>query len=351
MFSGVLLAGALLTGGCGEESGESPPAGGSGGSSRGGAGGTSSGSGGSSAGTGGSVGSGGSTGSGGGSGGSVGAGGSSGAGGGSGGSSGGSSGGAGGSSGAGGAGGRMGSGGRTGSGGSGPADGGTPSEGGSAAPSAPGQGPMALGRIVFNQDFEKDRVGINKGMRAVPDDRIQVVDDPLMGTRGKVLKVIFQQGDNYRTSAGTEPRTWVSNRPNGYEFPPNTKVSHAFGIMTGDNTMNYCFAQVISTGGPVWMLIGDGSNTLTIFCNACGDANTRHFRITPNQWHDFRVDMDFRSGGSVEFFHNGQSIRKSTLSNTRGSLAHWDGGIYNRPAGTGGPTRSVFISNLSIGER
>lgn len=209
---------------------------------------------------------------------------------------------------------------------------------------------MALGNIVFNQDFEKDMAGINKGMRAVPEDRVQMVADPL-NLRGRVLKVIWQRGDNYRTSPGTEPRTWVSNRPNGYEFAPGKKVSHAFGIMTQDSTMNYCFAQVISTGGPVWMLIGGPDNTLTVFCNACGDANTRHMRLEPNKWHDFRVDMDFQSGGTVQFFYNGQMFRQSRLSNTRGNSGHWDGGIYNRAGGAAGPTRAVFISNLSIGER
>lgn len=218
------------------------------------------------------------------------------------------------------------------------------------SPSPAGQGPAALGKIVFSQDFEKDMVGMNRGPKSVPPERVVMVDDPL-GMRGKVLKVIFEKGDNNRTSPGTEPRTWVSNRPNGYEFAPGTKVSHAFGVMVESTNMNYCFAQVISTGGPVWMLIGGGDGKLTVFCNACGDANTTHFQIEPNKWHDFRVDMDFRGGGAVQFFHNGTMFRQSTLANTRGGMGHWDGGIYNRPAGTGGPTRAIYISNLSAGER
>ena len=240
-----------------------------------------------------------------------------------------------------------------GSGGSG--DGGTkPSDGASeqppAAPPATGQGPVALGRIAYSQDFEMGMVGINRGPRSVPAERVVIEEDPLKA-RGKVIKVIFQQGDNYRTSPGTEPRTWISNRDNGHEFPPGTKVSHAFGVMTDKTNMNYCFAQVISTGGPVWMLIGGGNGQLTVFCNACGDANTTHFQLEPNKWHDFRVDMDFRNGGAVQFFHNGRMFRESRLAGTRGTMAHWDGGIYNRREGTNGPTRTVWISNLSVGIR
>ncbi len=216
-------------------------------------------------------------------------------------------------------------------------------------PIASGQGPVAPGRIVFSQDFERDMVGINPGPRGLPASRVQIVDDPL-GLRGKVVRVIFEQGDNFRTSAGTEPRSWISNRPNGYEFPPGKKVSYAFGMHTDKTLMNYCFGQVISTGGPVWMLIGNGNGNLVVFCNACGDANTTHFQLEPKKWHDFRVDMDFRPGGAVQFFHNGVMFRQSRLANTRGTLAHWDGGIYNRKEGTGGPTRTVWISNLSVAE-
>jgi hypothetical protein len=215
-------------------------------------------------------------------------------------------------------------------------------------PPASGQGPVAMGTIVFSQDFEKDMVGINRGMANLPPDRVQVVDDPL-GQRGKVLRVVFQKGDNFRTSAGTNPRSWVSNRPNGYEFAPGKKVSHAFGIMTQDTVMNYCFAQIISTGGPVWMLIGGGNNELSILFNG-SSSMTMAVSIEPNKWHDFRVDTDFRAGGSVKMYHDGQLFRTGTISNTRGDLAHWDGGIYNRAAGVNGPTRTVYISNLSVGE-
>ena len=45
---------------------------------------------------------------------------------------------------------------------------------------------------------------------AVLDRRVQIVDDPL-NQRGKVVRVIYQAGDDFRTSGGTQPRSWMSN--------------------------------------------------------------------------------------------------------------------------------------------
>jgi hypothetical protein len=168
--------------------------------------------------------------------------------------------------------------------------------------------------------------------------------------RGKVIRVEWRSGDNFRTSGGTEPRSWFSNRP-GHEFRPGTKVSHSFGIMLGSADTNYCFGQIISSGGPVWMLIAEGAGTLTVFCNTCG-GNTRHMQLQPNRWYDFRVDLDFSVGGPVVFYVNGQMFRMGRMTSTRGDIAHWDGGIYNRAAGTAANrTRQVYISNLSVGIR
>jgi hypothetical protein len=225
-----------------------------------------------------------------------------------------------------------------------------PEMGGMIPPSAPGQGPMATGRIVFSNDFEQNNInGFSRSPNGLPADRAQIVDDPA-GQRGKVVQIEWRAGDNFRTSGGTEPRSWFSNRP-GHEFRPGTNVSHAFGIMFNQADTNYCFGQVISSGGPVWMLILEGSGTLTVFCNTCG-GNTRHMTLEPKKWYDFRVDMDFRIGGAVRFFLNGQMFRMGQVNSTRGDIAHWDGGIYNRANGTSGNrTRQVFLSNLSVGVR
>jgi hypothetical protein len=222
--------------------------------------------------------------------------------------------------------------------------------GGMIPPSAPGQGPTATGRVVFSNDFEMNNInGFSRSPNGLPADRAQIVDDPA-AQRGKVVQIEWRAGDNFRTSGGTEPRSWFSNRP-GHEFRPGTNVSHAFGIMFNQADTNYCFGQIISSGGPVWMLILEGSGTLTVFCNTCG-GNTRHMTLEPKKWYDFRVDMDFRVGGAVRFYINGQMFRMGQVNSTRGDIAHWDGGIYNRANGTSGNrTRQVFLSNLSVGVR
>jgi hypothetical protein len=226
----------------------------------------------------------------------------------------------------------------------GASDGGPP-----VAPPAGEQGPTALGNIVYTNDFETDRAGITLSPVGLPEDRVQIVDDP-QKQRGKVLRVEWRSGDRFRTSGGTQPRNWVSNRE-GHEFEPGTSASHAFGFMMGSTDTDYAFAQVISSGGPVWMLIVEGSGTLTVFCNACG-GNSRHMTLQPNRWYDFRVDTDFRVGGPVAFYLNGQMFRMGRMDSTRGTIAHWDGGIYNRPSGTSRDrTRNVFFSNLSVGVR
>ena len=81
--------------------------------------------------------------------------------------------------------------------------------------------------------------------------------------------------------------------------------------MMGSTDIDYAFAQIISSGGPVWMMIVEGSGTLTVFCNACG-GNTRHMTLEPNRWYDFRVDIDFEIGGPVAFYINGADVPQGT---------------------------------------
>ena len=132
-----------------------------------------------------------------------------------------------------------------------------PEMGGMIPPSAPGQGPTATGRVVFSNDFEMNNItGFSRSPNGLPEDRAKIIDDPA-GQRGKVVQIEWRAGDNFRTSGGTEPRSWFSNRP-GHEFRPGTNVSHAFGIMFNQADTNYCFGQIISSGGPVWMLILEG---------------------------------------------------------------------------------------------
>jgi len=68
----------------------------------------------------------------------------------------------------------------------------------------------------------------------------------------KQFRIIWQAGDNFRTSAGTEPRSWFSNA-SGYQITQGTKVSLAWGMQWTNINMNAFFSQTIGPG-PVWEL-------------------------------------------------------------------------------------------------
>jgi hypothetical protein len=353
----VALCLSLALVGCGTDpgAGDPSPAGGQGGSGtggRGGRGGTMAGSGGATAGTGGS-----SAGSGGTTGGSAGGNATGGAGG-SGGSSSGSTGGAGvGGGGAGGAGGSSAGSGGSADGGGTPADGAStpdmpsrpPGGGPGPSPVNPAQGPIAMGEIVYNQDFEENTIGISLSPNGLPPERAVVVDDPLK-KYGKVMRVIWQAGDNFRTSGGTQPRSWISNaKEGGVQIQAGTKISIAWAQMFVQADLEAFFAQTIGPG-PVWELRLRGSRVFNILCNQCG-GNTEHMTLEANRWYNFRVDMDWMSGGTVRFYVDDQMIRQARLGGVS-APCHWDGGIYNTPGGTAGNrTRTVYIANLSLGKR
>ena len=212
---------------------------------------------------------------------------------------------------------------------------------------APGQGPTALGKIVFSQDFENGEAGMSRSPNGLPADRVQLVDDPT-GKRGKVAKIVWQAGDNFRTSPGTQPRSWYSSA-SGYQIKPGTKVSLAWGFMWTDVAMDAFFAQTIGPG-PVFELRVRANGRFQILCNQCGGNTPDMMMLVPNRWYDFRVDMDW-GGGPVKFFVDGQMVHQSTVGGNN-APCHWDGGIYNTPGGTASnKTRTVYLSNLSIGER
>jgi hypothetical protein len=217
---------------------------------------------------------------------------------------------------------------------------------GRAAPA--GQGPAAQGTIVYSQDFETDLDGMTLSPPSLPAGRVSRVDDPL-GQRGKVLRLIWQSGDNSRTSPNNKPRTNISNR--GYEFPYGSKVSYAWGYMITSVDINATFAQHIRPGGPMWMLEGHNEGDLIVRCG--GTTALRH-RLVPNRWYDFRVEVDYRSNGYVQVYLDGEKVyeRRDNLGfeGAKTGAAHWDGGIYNTELGiSNNRTRTVYISNLSIG--
>jgi hypothetical protein len=265
--------------------------------------------------------------------------------------------GTGGSGGSAGSGGASGSGGGSGSGGSG---GGTPTpsldagpqdaasppgDGSVVGPSAPGQGPVAEGSIVLSQDFEKGMDGFSRSPRNLPADRVTLVDDPA-GQRGKVVKIHYEAGDDFRTSPGTEPRSWFSSA-DGFTVKPGATVSVAFGFMVENPSMGAHFAQIIRPGGPLWMfgLQTDGTVTAEVHRGSGGGKSST--KLEPMKWYDFRVDTVYAGGGDIKFYMNGQLIGEG--KGDGGGDARFDCGIYWFHGAK--PTRTVYISNVSIGTR
>lgn len=210
-----------------------------------------------------------------------------------------------------------------------------------------GQGPVAEGRIVFSQDFEAGMDGITRSPTNLPADRAQIVDDPV-GQRGKVMRVHYQAGDRFQTNGGsTHTRSWISNT--GYHFPVGSTVHYAWGYMSTSSQINAAFAQVIRPGGPMWLIEGTGDGGTYVNCRSCGGKANLPTKIEPNRWYDMRVEMTYANGGAITFFIDGAKVleRRMTVRDPADQRAHWDGGIYNHAAGT--TTRTVYISNLSVG--
>jgi len=214
-------------------------------------------------------------------------------------------------------------------------------------PPAAGQGPVADGRIVFSQDFEQGMTGITRSPNGIPVDRIQIVDDP-RGQRGKVIRIEYRQGDNYRTSAGTEPRSWIS-AAEGYTIKSGTKLSVAWGTMFENvNGATYSFAQIIRSGGPLWMFHINSGGSFRISVNRGSGGGSNLLTFQPMTWYDFRVDVDYRGGGSIEFYANGKMVARG-VGDGGASDGRWDGGVYWQSGAKS--TRVVYVSNVSIAER
>jgi hypothetical protein len=219
-------------------------------------------------------------------------------------------------------------------------DGGAPGPG----PVAAGQGPVAEGAIKFAQDFEQNMNGLSRSPASLPVDRIAIIDDPVH-QRGKVVRITFKEGDDFRTSPGTQPRAWYSSAM-GYTVKPNTKVSVAWGFMWENVNMNAHFAQLIRDGGPTWMWDVDGGGTLSMTSHQGTGATGPIMKLEPMKWYDFMVTTDYRAGGDVRFYVNGKMV--GTGKSPGGPNGRFDWGIYTRPGAH--PGRSVFLSNVSIGE-
>jgi hypothetical protein len=215
----------------------------------------------------------------------------------------------------------------------------------SVGPTAPGQGPVAEGKVVFSQDFEQNMNGFSRSPNGLPADRVQIVDDPAH-QRGKVVRIHFEQGDNFRTSAGTQPRSWFSSA-DGYSAKANSVVSVAWGFMWENTSMGAHFAQIIREGGPLWMMDVDVDGVAHGDVHAGNGKTGPITKIEANKWYDFRVDTDYKAGGAIKFFLNGKLVGQGTGAG--GSAGRFDCGIYWYK----GPqvSRTVYLSNLSIAEQ
>jgi hypothetical protein len=174
---------------------------------------------------------------------------------------------------------------------------------------------------------------------------VQIDDDPVH-QRGKVARIHFEQGDNFRTSGGTQPRSWFSSK-DGYQAKANTVVSVAWGFMWENNSMGAHFAQIIREGGPLWMMDVDVDGVAHGDVHAGNGKTGAIIKIEPNKWYDFRVDTDYKPGGAIKFFLNGKLVGQGTGAG--GADGRFDCGIYWYK----GPqvSRTVYLSNLSIAEQ
>jgi hypothetical protein len=240
----------------------------------------------------------------------------------------------------------------TGGGGSSGADASAPSSGDAApagsgdgsVPAATGQGPVAEGKIAYNQDFELNMDGMTRSPTNLPEDRIQIVDDPA-SQRGKVVRIMFKENDNFRTSPGTQPRSWFS-AAKAYTVKPGTRVSVAWGFMWENVNMNAHFAQLIRDGGPTWMWDVDGSGNVSMTSHRGTGRTGNITKLEPNKWYDFMVTTLYKAGGQTDFYFNGKKVLTGTSPG--GPDGRFDFGIYTRAGAH--PARTVYISNVSIGE-
>jgi hypothetical protein len=214
--------------------------------------------------------------------------------------------------------------------------------------------PVASYSIKYSNNFDSNMDGMYRSPGDLPVDRVQRVQDPL-GQRGGVLRVIWKEGDNYRTSENTAPRSWVSNK--AFYFQGGQTVSYAWGVYAPSIGLNTSMAQNISNGGPCWMLQVDGSGYVWMAANGRTNIN---FRLPTGRWTDFKTEFNLQSSntGWLKLYVNGsQKYYKSSLgfgstkASTTTANCHWDGGIYGYMGSGTAPTRTVYIGNLSVGRR
>jgi hypothetical protein len=168
--------------------------------------------------------------------------------------------------------------------------------------------------------------GMSRSPIDLPADRITIVD--------------------FRTSTGTEPRSWFSSAM-GYTVKPNTVVAVAWGFMWENVSMGAHFAQMIRDGGPLWMMGVDGDGNVSGDVHRGSGSTGTITKLEPNKWYDFMVVTDYRDGGKITFYMNGKPVGSGTGAG--GANGRFDCGVYWMH-NNAKPSRTVYISNVSIGE-
>ena len=102
--------------------------------------------------------------------------------------------------------------------------------------------------------------GITRSPNSLPEDRVQMVDDPIR-QRGKIVRIHFQAGRQL-PHLGRHPAAQLVLRRQGYTVRPGTTVSVAWGFMWENPSMGSHFAQIIREGGPLWMFGVDGGGNM-----------------------------------------------------------------------------------------
>jgi hypothetical protein len=213
------------------------------------------------------------------------------------------------------------------------------------------QGPQAAGKIEFSQDFENGMEGLGRSPPSLPESRAQVVDDPL-GQRGKVLRMQWLVGDEFRSAPQFKPKAFVSSA-SVFHYVGGDKISHAFGYMTPSTYIGATLAQNITGGDPIWMIQGRDDGIMDVVPGLV----RLPVKLEANRWYDFRVDVDYLAGaaGLVEMYIDGVKVYSHKGGLPIGSNGHLDYGIYLTGFGTMGigttTPRTAYFSNLSCGRR
>jgi hypothetical protein len=225
-----------------------------------------------------------------------------------------------------------------------------PATAGDAPAAASGQGPTAEGTIVYSQDFENGHAGITFSPTNLPASRGMIVDDPL-GQRGKVMRMQWLPGDNYRIGQ-YRPRANMSNT--GFYYNSGDRISYAWGYMTESTYIGATLAQNITGGDPIWMLRGRANGELDVIP---GGNGLLPFKMEAKKWHDIRAEVYYAPGaaGTIDIFIDGVKVFSRKGGLPIGPRAHWDGGIYLTSFGEQGEgpqtARTVYVSNLSVGKK